>query len=230
MGKQVSDILEESRVYVLEDINSFYTKIFELFNENQKKFTFSVYLNGPNHHLSKIKENNKMNFLKFEEMFKKQDKIEENKLNLIVMDRLVWIFVKEAGKFEELLDCFENIFKQSILPVEITSKKFVSYLFNEKFSDNLLEAFIDGEDIYDFESDLLLGSRLNRTIEYNNILRTDGVYFIYLKLQPKGCNHTLTLRYPNTIEFSGKMENIDFNFILIELAKKIEKLFLEKKG
>lgn len=230
MGNPVSDILEESRVYVLVDINSFYTKVFELLNENQEQFKISVSLSGPNNHLSEIKESNKNNFVKFDEMLKKQSKIEGNEINLIIMDRLIWIFGEEVGKFERLFDCFERAFNKSILPVEITSKKFISYLFKENFSDNLLEIFFDGEDIYDFESDLLLGSRLNKTIEYNNIMRTNGVHFIYLKLQPKGCNHTLKLRYPNTIEFSNKMKETDFNFVLIGLSKMIEKVFLEKKG
>lgn len=230
MGNPVSDILEESRVYVLEDINSFYTKVFELLNEKKEQFKFSVSLSGPNNHLSEIKGSSKNNFVKFDEMLKQQGKIEGNEIHLIIMDRLIWIFGTEVGKFERLSDCFERAFNKSILPVEITSKKFISYLFKENFSDNLLEIFFDGEDIYDFESDLLLGSRLNKTIEYNNIMRTNGVHFIYLKLQPKGCNHTLKLRYPNTIEFSNKMKETDFNFVLIGLSKMIETAFLEKKG
>ncbi|MED2794123.1 hypothetical protein P4256_20765 [Bacillus wiedmannii] len=230
MGNLVSDILEESRVYLLEDINSFYTKVFEILNEKQEYFKISVSLSGPNNHLTEIKESNKNNLVKFDEMLKKQNKIEGNEINLIIMDRLIWIFGEEVNKSGILSEWFEEFFGKSILPVEITSKKLVSYLFNENFSDNLLEIFIDGEDIYDFESDLLLGSRLNKTIEYNNIMRTNGVHFIYLKLQPKGCNHTLKLRYPNMIEFSNKMKETDLNFVLIGLSKIIETVFLEKKG
>lgn len=222
MGNQESDILNVSRVYSFTDVNSFYNKTFKLLDEKREDYLFSLYLNGPNKHLSKIKGAKLINYQK---MFERQDEIDSSKINLIITDGLLWILVKETGEFKVRLDYFENFLKDSIAPIEVTNKNFISYLFKENFSDNLLEILIDGEDIYDFESDFLFGSRLNKTIEYNNFIRTEGVYAVYLKLQPKGCNHSITLRNPNTIEFDKNMEMKDFNFLLIELSKKIEKMW-----
>ncbi|MEF7660154.1 hypothetical protein [Bacillus thuringiensis] len=141
-------------------------------------------------------------------------------------EKLLWMCSRDLkqthlgdiGKFEEYFKRFE-----------ITKKEFVNFLFEKEFSDNLMEMFIDGEYIYDyFEDQLIYGTQLNFSQEYEKIIRNDDIKIIDAKMQPLNISSSITLRNENIIEFNNK-NNVNENVYILYIISKYIMNYLQIK-
>lgn len=127
-------------------------------------------------------------------------------IHFLLIDKLLWIFVQDIDKTEDILADIEQYFDKAIDKVHVTNKNFIESLFINEFSDNLLEITVDDEDYYDFlTSDSIYGSQLNYSHEYEQIIDNNLTIFSY-KLQPSTGKNVITFGYENIIEFSKHMK------------------------
>lgn len=141
---------------------------------------------------------------------------------LILLKNYIWVLgnnknllKKEIHKLEMELDL-----EESFHPVDLTEKKFISYLFESQFSDNLIECYLEGEtEKYDyFESDLLYGSNINESFEFSKIIELEDVTFFYVKIQPKDKNEIITLTRKNIIKFDKNINNKQIKDVLVKIT------------
>ncbi|EPZ0458629.1 hypothetical protein [Bacillus sp. CD3-5] len=148
---------------------------------------------------------------------------------ILYNEQLLWVFSRgsvEPRLFEE--SNFEEYFEK----FQLTEKKFIDFLFEKEFSDNLMEIFVDGECIYDyFEEQFLYGAQLNLSKEYEKVMREDDIQIIDIKLQPLNMDTIITLRNEHVIEFSNKA-NLKENLHIINILSKYIMNYLrtEEKG
>ncbi|EJR82307.1 hypothetical protein ACQKNT_27310 [Bacillus cereus] len=146
---------------------------------------------------------------------------------ILYNEQLLWVFSR--GSAEPRL-CEGNKFEECFRKFEITEKKFIDFLFEKEFSNNLMEIFVDGECIYDyFEEQFLYGTQLNLSKEYEKIIRKNDVQIIDIKLQPLNMDTTITLRNENIIEFSNKT-NLKENLHIINILTKYIMNYLRTEG
>ncbi|MEB4870177.1 hypothetical protein P8831_15735 [Priestia megaterium] len=129
-----------------------------------------------------------------------------NSICLLLIDKLLWIFVKDIEKNEKFLIYIEEYFNKVIDKVNVTEKVFIESLFINEFSDNLLEITVDDENSHEFlAKDSIYGSQINYSHEYEQIIVNNLTIFSYT-LQPTTGKNVITFLDRNTIEFSKHMK------------------------
>ncbi len=217
-------------IYKYLDYKSFYKSLFRLLEqETLKKYESSVLvlLLGVNTHLTKFYQTN---FKRDYHPLLNQGKYEynspdaTNKLYLIITEQVLWVFLEKNDNFTLLKTNIEIIFENSIAPIEVTNKLFINFLFNENYSDNLLDVTIEGRDFLDnLESESYSGSFINDRYIYEEIMNLSNVEIIHAKFQPTNFNAMVTFRFPNIIEFNQHIKLEVLTELIISLSNQIRK-------
>ncbi|AUO12209.1 hypothetical protein [Priestia megaterium] len=165
---------------------------------NNQKYDINLFKNEislQSHLESLAKEDSDSKYLK-----------KSNSIYLLLTDKLLWIFIEDIDKNENILTYIEECFNEVIYKVNVTDKKFIESLFINEFSDNLLEITVDDENFYEFlTTDSIYGSQINYSHEYEQIIDNNLTIFSYT-LQPISGKNVITFWYENAIEFSKHMK------------------------
>ncbi|MCY8076773.1 hypothetical protein [Bacillus haynesii] len=169
--------------------------------------------------------------------FKSINKDIENDIQIYFSNNLLWFFVNDIYECSQILKKIELELKKYISKIYVTDKFFIQSVFRNKFSDNLLEINVGGEDLLEFEEETLTGSFINKSFVYRDVMEFKDIHIRYVKLQPLNLNAVLSLRYPNIVEFSdyidGKMHLKlikDFSLHVYDSNKNIIHFKKEKKN
>lgn len=141
--------------------------------------------------------------------------IEISDMNIFIFGRsLLWVFCDN-----KVINCFEHTFDTEITKYLVTSKDTIGKLFEENYSDNLLEISIDRDDFYEvLPNDIYYGSQLNYSSEFESIIRKEDIEITSYKLQPQHSNSTITFYKENLIEFSFYSDYSEIRKNIVELS------------
>ncbi|AZS14326.1 hypothetical protein [Paenibacillus lutimineralis] len=133
------------------------------------------------------------------------------------------IFAKRSNLLREHINIFENKYKAILDPLKLTQKKFINYLFENDFSENLMEIEIEREDLYDFfDTDFFIGSCINYTSTYKKILNDEEINIKFLKMQPLNSKFTISLINSNLIHFSNDIEKSEAIKLMDQFQLQVE--------
>ncbi|GEM_PF-4629284 len=204
----LKNLLTEAIIYSTNDENLLFSKLTTLKNDFRKQ-NINISINILD--VNEISQGN--NFIKDKNI----------NLELYLFKNIFWIFAEDFEEYSILLLKIELNMKNLISKINITNKTFIDSIFKNGLSDNLLEISIDGDDLIEFEEDTLVGSSINKTFEYKNIINFEDIQIKYLKLQPLKLNVVLTFRRPNIVNFSDYI----IKNMLIDLIKSVSQFIYE---
>ncbi|MEW4372351.1 hypothetical protein [Paenibacillus kandeliae] len=139
--------------------------------------------------------------------------------NFFLFNSLLWIVPNEGLHLSYNLP---RKLKGILEPINIVDKKLIKFFFDSKFSDNLIEMYISGDEDFEvFDQKLIYGEGLNFTFEFKNALKMPDISFEYIKLQPDINNYVLTFRKNNLLQFSKDISKEEF----LDLAKAFNILY-----
>lgn len=223
-------------IYKYLDHKSFYKCLFGLLDEETlEKYETSVLvlLLGVNTHLSEFyltDFNGDYQSLFDKGKYEYNPPDAKNKFYLIITEQVLWIFFHEIGEFSHLKENIEKVFENAICPIKVTNKRFIKFLFKEKYSENLMDVTIEGLDFLDnLESESYSGSFLNDSDIYDEIMNLNHVEIIHAKFQPSNFNAMVTFRYPNIIEFNKHIKSNVQTELITSLSNQIRKYAKQRR-
>ncbi|WP_456270912.1 hypothetical protein [Bacillus sp. JZ142] len=143
----------------------------------------------------------------------------KEQVQIFVVNNLMWIFVENVFENLDFLEKIESKLSKYISKVSLTNKSFIQLIFNGGFSENLLEIKIEGRDISEFDEDIFIGSFINKTFEFMDIINFKDIHIKYFKIQPIKTNAVLTLRYPNVIQFSDYIDLTTYQKLIMNFSE-----------
>lgn len=151
----------------------------------------------------------------------------DSSIRFILVNRTVWFFSDEYQELKNLSKLLIHNNQDLLLPVILTDKKFLNFLFESNFSDNLLELHLGGDIDDKFDSMNLYGSSINNSYEFYKLMEYDEVTVTFAKLQRLHKDEVLTLSHHNNCKFSKHMKKDQIYEALSGLSEKILQYYLK---
>lgn len=162
------------------------------------------------------------------------ESLSKPQVNFYLFEKILWVFVEDIQDNFNLFEEIEETMVDSIENILVTNKNILNEIFKSQFSDNLIEANIGGDDLYEFEESLLVGTHINKSDVYLKLFQYTDIFIYYLKIQPCNINTVITLRMSNKIEFEKVINREDLNYLIVSFNKiiltAIEKITYINKG
>lgn len=146
-------------------------------------------------------------------------------VSFYLFKKIMWIFVEDIQDNSTLLEKIEETMINSVENILVTNKSILNEIFKSRFSDNLIEVNIGGDDLYEFEESLLVGTYINKSDIYLKLFQDKNIFIHYLKIQPYNIDTVVTMRMPNKIEFEKVINRKDLSYLIISFNKIILTVF-----